>query len=314
MQQKDGTEPTRGTPKLDAASATLRMQPARFEFSEGILEIIGRMPQCSVSALKELRLRLNCLPKEEYGAKREHLLGVFDDVVKVASRLVTGEIKETAELYKTFGLGAQANRLLLLLPKARDAHLNGPFTPENWFNPLSRGDLTLRQVLQTLSSKPGALLQSEVPLIIQLVENPKYDLPVVDLFPGATDLMTHDCIHVILGRGLMPKDEAFVLGFTMGSTDRMTSFKERLFLSAVKYFYPKEYRFSAEEERIYKDAVHLGYVSRCKPLSKVDYREHMDNTLSQIRAALGIEEDLLLAYYAIEKRSFPNSPECVRLV
>jgi hypothetical protein len=32
----------------------------------------------------------------------------------------------------------------------------------------------------------------------------------------------HDCMHVILGRGLLNQDEAFVIGFTMGSARKIT--------------------------------------------------------------------------------------------
>jgi hypothetical protein len=41
--------------------------------------------------------------------------------------------------------------------------------------------------------------------MIQLVENPRFNLPGIDLFHGAVDLATHDAIHILLGRGLLPK-------------------------------------------------------------------------------------------------------------
>ena len=58
------------------------------------------------------------------------------------------------------------------------------------------------------------LRQENIPLIIKLVENPNYNTS--KLFGGAVDLFTHDCVHVLLGRGLLVKDEAFVIGYTMG--------------------------------------------------------------------------------------------------
>ena len=64
----------------------------------------------------------------------------------------------------------------------------------------------------------GFKLEAEnVPLIIKLVENPKYD---IGLFPGNISLYNHDCIHLLLGRGLRVKDEVFVIGFTMGRTKK----------------------------------------------------------------------------------------------
>ena len=97
----------------------------------------------------------------------------------------------------------------------------------NWFVPLSADQRTLRECHAELAA--FGLKQDDVPWLIQFVENPKYDLPGVEIFHGATDLETHDYIHILLGRGLLPKDEAFVLGFTMGSTDRVSTSEEKLF-------------------------------------------------------------------------------------
>ena len=83
----------------------------------------------------------------------------------------------------------------------------------DWHHPLSKGANKLYTVLEGMQE--FKLAQEDVPLIIKLTENPKYFTS--KLFTGAVDLFTHDCIHVILGRGLLPKDEAFVIGYTMGS-------------------------------------------------------------------------------------------------
>ena len=57
---------------------------------------------------------------------------------------------------------------------------------------------------------------------MRLLENPKYHLPGVTLFHGAVDLDMHDRIDIALGRGLLTAiDEAFTIGFTMGSTKRV---------------------------------------------------------------------------------------------
>ncbi len=63
-----------------------------------------------------------------------------------------------------------------------------------------------------------------------------------------------------------------------------------------------------------KDAVKLGFVSDCEPLSEVDYAPYLDWKLEDIRRELGIEEDLLRAYYAIEKRRYPESSDSQRLL
>jgi len=156
--------------------------------------------------------------------------------------------------------------------------------------------------------------QEDIPLMIQLVENPRYHIPGLDFFHGAVDLATHDSIHILLGRGLLPKDEAFVIGFTMGSTDQVTTLEESLYALFAKHLYPKVFQFKDEEIRIFKDATKLGFISNCRPLDKIDYSKYLDHKLSDIRHDIGLESDLILAYYRIEQRRYPNSGASQRLL
>ena len=95
-----------------------------------------------------------------------------------------------------------------------------------WHCPISEVGVSLDKVLDGM--KEFKLAQEDVPLIIKLTENPKYFTS--KLFTGAVDLFTHDCIHVLLGRGVLPKDEAFVIGYTMGSGKKMRRWRRNLFL------------------------------------------------------------------------------------
>ena len=183
---------------------------------------------------------------------------------------------------------------------------------ENWFIPLSCSNKTLSSAYQELQE--FGLKQEEIPYIIQIVENPKFDLPGGDIFHGKTGLETHDYLHIILGRGILAKDEAFVIGFTMGSSNRVTSTEENLYSFFARYLYPKAYRFTDEDLRVFKDAVKLGFISDCQSLSKVDYSRYFEQPLGEIREDLGIETNLLHAYYTIEKRRHPESKESQRLL
>lgn len=156
--------------------------------------------------------------------------------------------------------------------------------------------------------------QEDIPLVVQLVENPKFDIPVIDLFSGAVDIDAHDCIHALLGRGLLPKDEAFVIGFTMGSTNRVSSTEEKLYAIAAKHLYPGPYKFNDDEIQIFKDAVRLGYISDCQSLDKVDYTKYLDWEITELRRQLGIERSLLKAYFEIEMRRHPQDPATSRLL
>lgn len=181
-----------------------------------------------------------------------------------------------------------------------------------WFLPISEDRITLHDAF--VSMQEIGFEQEDIPLIVQLVENPKFDLPGIDIFNGATGLECHDYIHLILGRGLLPKDEAFVLGFTMGSTNRVRNLEEALYGLFSRFLYPKEYRFDNDDFQVYKDAVRLGYVSDCTPLDSIKWHELQDLSLREAREKLGVEVDLLKAYYQIEAKRYPQSLESQRLL
>ncbi len=168
---------------------------------------------------------------------------------------------------------------------------------KDWHIPLSRDEITLREATEDLA-RLGAK-QEQIPLMIQLVENPRFDLPGFDIFHGAVDLKTHDRIHILLGRG---------------STHRVSTLEENLYSFFSKHLYPKVYQFKDDDIGVFKDAVKLGYISDCQPLNESNYDEFLDKTLRDVRAELGIEIPLLKAYFEIEKRRYPNSKASQRLL
>lgn len=183
---------------------------------------------------------------------------------------------------------------------------------KTWHIPLSQGDLSLQEALEDMhlfSHDPNA-----IPLIVQLVENPRFRLPGLEIFHGAVNLADHDCIHILLGRGMMPKDEAFVIGFTMGSTGQVGCFEEKLYELIATYLYPDVYRFKQDDLEVFKDGLHLGYLCHGKSLSDVDYNPLMDQTLSEIRHQLGINPALLKAYYQQEANRYSYAMESKRLL
>lgn len=181
---------------------------------------------------------------------------------------------------------------------------------EEWIVPLSEKNKKLREVLAEM--EPFKLEGKDVPFIIKFFENPKYNF--FNFFPGAVRLKNHDCIHAILGRGVLPKDEAFVIGYTMGSTGKMTDFKEFLFLLVVSWFYPDGYKFYKEERNVFRGARDIAEMSRPSDLSKVNFEELLNLDLKTVRKKLGICETKLRLRYIIEKQMYPNSKESQRLV
>jgi len=181
---------------------------------------------------------------------------------------------------------------------------------EEWIVPLSEKNKKLRQVLAEM--EPFKLEGKDVPFIIKFFENPKYNF--FNFFPGAVRLKNHDCIHAILGRGVLPKDEAFVIGYTMGSTGKMTKLKEFLFLLIVSWFYPNAYKFHKEERKVFKGAREIAETTKPSDLSKVNFEELLNLDLKTARKKLGICETKLRLRYTIEKQTYPNSKESQRLV
>jgi len=112
----------------------------------------------------------------------------------------------------------------------------------------------------------------------------------------------------------MSKDEAFVLGFTMGSTNKLSATEEKIYAFVSQYLYPDVYQFDTEDIEVFKDAVRLGYICDCQPLDKVDYESLRDLSIEEARQKVGISSDLLRAYFSIEKKRYPNARESQRLV
>ncbi|MCI0507277.1 MAG: hypothetical protein L0Z73_14370 [Gammaproteobacteria bacterium] len=183
---------------------------------------------------------------------------------------------------------------------------------KDWYIPFKQDMVSLRQAKESMASVRAN--QDEIPLMVQLVENPKFQIPGIRLFHGAVDLNQHDYIHAILGRGLLDKDEAFTIGFTMGSTSKVTTTEETLYALVSRYLYPEVYKFDEEAIEVFKNAVRLGYISSCAPLDEFDFAPYLDLPMREVRARLGLEKPLILAYYEIEKARYPDARDSQRLL
>jgi hypothetical protein len=182
---------------------------------------------------------------------------------------------------------------------------------EQWHIPLYSNGKKLKSALRSMKS--FRLDPEDVPFLIRLIENPKSPLCEFGILPGCVDLFTHDCIHVILGRGVLPKDEAFVIGFTMGSTQKMGWLRERVFLFFARWFYPEGYRFYKEEREVFRWGLIAG--QKCKyDLTKVDFSTLRNKSISSIRNFLGVDTKFVKVCYLLEKKAFKDSRESQRLL
>lgn len=183
---------------------------------------------------------------------------------------------------------------------------------KDWHLSILQGDLTLQQAVESMRGVRAE--QEDIPLMVQLVENPKYNIPGLEIFHGAVDIVQHDYIHICLGRGMLEKDEAFTIGFTMGSTNKVGTTEELLYSLVSKYLYPKVYQFTDDDIAVFKDAIRLAYISSCHPLDEFDFTPYLDQHLDVLRAELELEVELLKAYYQIEARRYPDSIASKRLL
>lgn len=180
--------------------------------------------------------------------------------------------------------------------------------PENYkdWNPgLANGEKTLVQVRKTMPSNE----QTDISAIVKLFENPASPIAL----PGAVNLERHDCIHILLGRGLLPQDEAFVIGFTMGTSKYISGFAQGLFKKASRYLYPKPYKFSKDHLIAFELGLQYGKVSKANEIYEFPFEHFHDEKVSKIRKKLGINIGELKQLYRAEKILLPNTKVSKRL-
>ncbi|MEL6688886.1 MAG: hypothetical protein AAFP28_01095 [Pseudomonadota bacterium] len=181
----------------------------------------------------------------------------------------------------------------------------------NWdeWNPgLDTDDMTLREVLATMPAANA----DDVPEIIQKYENPKSP----DALPGSIELDRHDCIHVLLGRGLHVQDEAFVIGATMGAASDITEEHIDFFIRVSTQEYPKHWRF--EEEHIASFRLGVGFAvdnmnNKDLHLIPMEAEPYQSMTVREFRKAIGVNKAEMRAYYRKAELLVPGTKATRRL-
>ena len=174
-----------------------------------------------------------------------------------------------------------------------------------WFPGLDNDSRTLREVLAELPAAPA----TAIPWIVRLFENPAGWLRL----HGAIHLKDHDMIHVLLGRGLLDQDEAFVIGFTMGSTKAVSWAERAWFRFVVSRLYPEPYRISQRMLAAYDLGLEAGQELDVKDLHCVLRDDMLDRPLGAVRRELGIDSHRLREFYARERAALPGTLASSRL-
>ncbi len=149
------------------------------------------------------------------------------------------------------------------------------------------GSLSFRDAHKHLMSGDELDVQEDIPRLVWLLENPDSPFHLA----GSVRLFGHDCIHTLLGLGITPREEAFVLGFSMGSDCRSTRLGIGLFKVASRWLYPGKFRFNAEELKIFDRAFEYGRSRPVKCVNLVDFDRWMDSDVEfdNVREVLGID-------------------------
>ena len=142
--------------------------------------------------------------------------------------------------------------------------------------------MQLQKAVYKWKHSEGYKVQSSIHWFVWLLENPISPISLT----GAIDLENHDLIHILLDRGMEIRDEAMVIGFTMGNSTGTTSLVKWLFEFCARYLYPDGYRFNDADIVEFNRGYAYGYT---RPKRNI-HLERFDVTqnISDIREKWGI--------------------------
>ena len=179
----------------------------------------------------------------------------------------------------------------------------------NWreWNPgLSNDELSLRAVFDTLPEAGP----DEIEQMLRLLQHPSSPYAKSPL----ERLRSHDCIHILLGRGLLNQDVAFVLGYTMGSAkDHPDDQQVQQFRSAARLLYKPPYRMTENDLTAFDVAFAVGNASGYRHIHQFDFDQAMDVDLGDVRQELGIDIKALKASFREERLLLPGNKASERL-
>jgi hypothetical protein len=166
-----------------------------------------------------------------------------------------------------------------------------------WYPGLDNDHLTVGSVLDTM---PG-FNNEDIPAIIRAFESPDSPLKL----PGACTLEQHDVLHVLLGRGLVDQDEAFVLGFTAVADPEFSNEDMDRYKFAFS-IYPEPYCIRGCDLIAFDLGVEAARKMKLQSLIDLDTENVRNQPVGQVRRELGIDKDILLDSYQEELQRIPT--------
>ena len=145
--------------------------------------------------------------------------------------------------------------------------------------------MLLSSAIEKWQDNPTYKEQSSIHWFVWLLENPKSPISLT----GAIDLYNHDIIHILLDRGMEVRDEAMVIGFTMGNSETTSSWVRWLFEFCAKYIYPEGYCFDEDDLLEYEKGFAYGYTRPRRNIHLAKFDCCMKKTIVKIRKEWGIK-------------------------
>ncbi|EMI54718.1 hypothetical protein [Rhodopirellula sallentina] len=174
-----------------------------------------------------------------------------------------------------------------------------------WYPGVDDDDRTVGELIESMPAAPA----SAIPWIVRLFENPTSPIR----FRGAIDLHDHDVLHVLLGRGLQDQDEAFVLGFAMGTAKKVSRIQYHAFKFLMARVYPEPYRIPGFLQPAFDLGVQCGKKTGAADLYKQPLKELRSLTIAEARRRAGIDMEIVRQHYQIEQQRIPFTIASLRL-
>ena len=143
--------------------------------------------------------------------------------------------------------------------------------------------MLLSKAIEKWQDSPTYKEPSKIHWFVWLLENPKSPISLT----GAIDLYNHDIIHILLDRGMLNRDEAMVIGFTMGNSETTSSRVRWLFEFCARYLYPESYRFNEYDLLEFERGFAYGYTRPKRNIHLAEFDVKRD--IEEIRKEWDIE-------------------------
>lgn len=165
--------------------------------------------------------------------------------------------------------------------------------------------MSIADALATIPESPI----KKIPFFVWLLENPTSPFRLA----GATDPLEHDISHVVLGRGLLLQDEAFVIGFAIGNAPDSSTWDRFIFQFFGQLIYRKPFRFRARDKVAFDLGFDIGQSLSERGLFTHEPGALLEFPLSDVREAMGLSKAQLCKWYADEVAALPNGRASERL-